>query len=619
MVHCRFCECVLPGPVPGEGPARTICTACETAIVGRADAAARSQVARGRVAIEACVVCLGPMDVSRRGVTCSNRCRKTLQAATARCRERAGSDRVVGSGRCNGERPGVGVPGADGSLSAPHGVAAFAPELTYPGLPGIVLPLDAQGSLRDADGRELFPADEGFAEALRAVALGVGLCGVLVARFGATRVPALLAEALLVAYGFPHGETPRAALAWYRAARSELAAFGELHVRGFPLVEPEHGPLAEWSEPCWRCVPSARRRATGRYQQQPGPCLDCRGFLLLVRDACATLPTVIARRTRAWCLVCSGPREVAHPVASRVPSQHCSHLVCSQRCWRHYMRVRVCAREVERKWPLPVAVPLTAVAPSHASDVGSGEMVPGAGGNAAGDALSSVGGDDAAGLAVVRAGGVTLPCAGPGCESLRVASATVFERRAGLGAALERVARGVDADVRAFHDVFGALGFDVQTDSHACPSPSALSALLDEELSDAVVQPSHVSVGGVGASHCLGLEPSREGWRARVPGTALEVRAEPLAPCCASPAPAPSGTIQLVSYPLWRISLDDAGAVECWSVFVEGDLYACRARLVCRDGSVGSAGEVEVESVGGELDAFAARLAQRVSVCVGPA
>ena len=116
------------------------------------------------------------------------------------------------------------------------------------------------------------------------------------------------------------------------------------------------------------------------------------------------------------------------------------------------------------------------VAPPDLAGVGSGDMVLGAGGDDAG-------GDDDAALALVPAGGVTLPCAGPGWESLRAASATVFERCAGLGAVLERLGRGVDTDVRAFHDAFGALGFEVQPDLHGCPSPSSLSAVLDEELS----------------------------------------------------------------------------------------------------------------------------------------
>ena len=67
-----------------------------------------------------------------------------------------------------------------------------------------------------------------------------------------------------------------------------------------------------------------------------------------------------------------------------------------------------------------------------------------------------------------------------------------------------------------------------------------------------------------------------------------------------------------MSYPMWRISIDDAGPVECWSVCVEGDLYTCRARLVRLEASATLGDEVEIESFAGELEAFAGRLARRL-------
>ena len=203
--------------------------------------------------------------------------------------------------------------------------------------------------------------------------------------------------------------------------------------------------------------------------------------------------------------------------------------------------------------------------------------------------------------------------AGPGRVFLGVSLAEVLERRRALGADLERLGRGVDAGMREFRDALVGFGYEAEPDPRSCPSPAALAAVLDAGRSEVMAR--------LGAPSCLRLDPFRAGWRARALGTALEVRAEVFAPSCSLPPPGRSGTVQRMSYPLWRISLHDAVPVECWTVCVEGDLYTCRARLVRLEASaiLSLGDEVEIESFAGELEAFAGRLARRnLSACVGP-
>ena len=258
---------------------------------------------------------------------------------------------------------GVDEPSDVGATIGPRRVAVFAPELVYPGCDGRTEFSRhwELGPFSDADGHWRIGGEAQFPDAMRAAFLAVPLCAALVARFGATRVPVVLAEALLVAYGFPHGAQPLAALDWYRAARSELAAFGDVHVRGFPLVESERAPPVDASTRCWRChAPS--QVAPGRKPPRVSLCLDCRGFLLLVCDACVKVRGDVAARTRVWCLVCSESRHLTTPPSRTAPSQHCAHLVCSDRCWRLYLRVRERAFEIGAQWPLPVAAPLVGAA-----------------------------------------------------------------------------------------------------------------------------------------------------------------------------------------------------------------------------------------------------------------
>ena len=101
----------------------------------------------------------------------------------------------------------------------------------------------------------------------------------------------------------------------------------------------------------------------------------------------------------------------------------------------------------------------------------------------------------------------------------------VLERRRALGADLERLGRGVDAGMREFRDALVGFGYEAEHRPHICPSPAAPAAVLDAERSEAAVR--------LGAPSCLRLDPFRAPWRARVPCTAIEVRAQVFAPSCA--------------------------------------------------------------------------------------
>ena len=200
-------------------------------------------------------------------------------------------------------------PGGRGQLPT-RGYPALEPlPLEYPPCPvptpeAVVSRLASEGYLLDRDDVIDMTTTNPDGETLRRSALAIPLVHRLVARFGATLVPARLADAWFSAHGVVDRGRIADALDWYFALRCALSVCGAEFVRDFPMVDRCSDQDWRSQGQCYRCGDARRPPPTA---VPPPLCEHCRIDVVLVIRERVVLPRDVGPIIRPTCLLCDEP------------------------------------------------------------------------------------------------------------------------------------------------------------------------------------------------------------------------------------------------------------------------------------------------------------------------